>query len=61
LYEGRTYFQAPQIDAITYVQSREKLSPGELVKCVIVGSDGYDVVARPFAELDKNVRLAVLR
>jgi ribosomal protein S12 methylthiotransferase len=57
LYQGRTYFQAPQIDALTYVQSREPLSPGELVRCTIVASDGYDLIARPIAELEKRVSL----
>ncbi len=60
LYLGRAYFQAPQIDSVTYVQSREKLAPGELVPCVIVGSDGYDLVARPVAEIEKKVPLRVL-
>jgi ribosomal protein S12 methylthiotransferase len=60
LYQGRTYFQAPQIDAVTYVQSRERLSPGELVRCVIVGSDGYDLIARPVAELEKRTSLRIL-
>jgi ribosomal protein S12 methylthiotransferase len=61
LYVGRTYFQAPQIDAVTYVQSREKLAPGEVVRCVVVGSDGYDLVARPVSELEKKVGLSILR
>jgi ribosomal protein S12 methylthiotransferase len=61
LYKGRTYFQAPGIDAVTFVQSREKLAPGELVRCTIVGSDGYDLVARPTAELDKRVGLKILK
>ncbi len=61
LYAGRTYFQAPQIDSVTYVQSREKLAPGELVRCAIVGSDGYDLVARPVAELEKRVGLKILK
>jgi ribosomal protein S12 methylthiotransferase len=61
LYRGRTYFQAPQIDAVTYVQSKAKLSPGELVRCTIVGSDGYDLVARPLSELEKRVGLRVVR
>jgi ribosomal protein S12 methylthiotransferase len=60
LYQGRARFQAPQIDAVTYVQSREKLAPGELVRCTVVASDGYDLVARPTAELDKRVGLKVL-
>jgi ribosomal protein S12 methylthiotransferase len=61
LYRGRTYFQAPQIDAATYVQSREPLSPGELVRCKIVASDGYDLIARPVSELTKRVSLSILR
>jgi ribosomal protein S12 methylthiotransferase len=60
LYRGRTYFQAPQIDAMTYVQSKRPLSPGELVPCTIVGSDGYDLVAKPVEELEKKVGLTVL-
>lgn len=61
LYQGRTYFQAPQIDAVTYVQSKAKLAPGELVRCVVTGCDGYDLVARPVSELIRNVPLSVLR
>lgn len=60
LYKGRTYFQAPQIDAITYVQSREKLSPGEVVRCTIVGSDGYDLIAKPIDSLERKVGLKVI-
>lgn len=61
LYQGRTKAQSPQIDSVTFVQSREKLAAGELVPCVIVGSDGYDLIARPVAELEKRVGLKVLR
>ena len=61
LYAGRTYFQAPQIDAVTYVQSKKELVPGELVRCTIVAADGYDLVARPVEELEKRVTLNVLR
>lgn len=50
---GRTYFQAPKIDAVTYVASAEALTPGELVRCTIVGSDGYDLIARPVAEMER--------
>ncbi|MCC5822190.1 MAG: 30S ribosomal protein S12 methylthiotransferase RimO [Phycisphaerales bacterium] len=57
LYQGRTYFQAPQIDAVTYVQSREKLAPGELVRCTVVASTGYDLIARPVTELEKKFSL----
>lgn len=61
LYKGRTYFQAPMIDAVTYVQSSENLASGELVRCTIVASDGYDLIAKPVAELEKRVGLRVLR
>lgn len=61
MHIGRTYFQAPSIDAVTYVHSAKDLSPGELVRCVIVGSDGYDLIARPVEDLEKKVGLRVLR
>ncbi len=61
LYAGRTTFQAPQIDSVTYVQSKNKLISGELVPCVIVGHDGYDLIARPVNEVEKRVGLSVLR
>ncbi len=57
LYQGRSYFQAPQIDATTFVQAKEALSPGELVRCTIVGSDAYDLIARPTSELERRVTL----
>ncbi|MCC6677639.1 MAG: 30S ribosomal protein S12 methylthiotransferase RimO [Phycisphaerales bacterium] len=61
LYRGRAYFQAPQIDSVTFVQSRDKLAPGEVLPCVVVGSDGYDLIARPASEVEKKVGLKVLR
>jgi len=60
LYKGRTTAQAPMIDGVTYVQSAQKLAPGELVPCVICGWDGYDLIARPIAELEKRVGLKIL-
>lgn len=61
LHQGRCYFQAVDIDSVTFVQSKEPLSPGELVRCTVVGSDGYDLIARPCAELEKRVSLSVVR
>jgi ribosomal protein S12 methylthiotransferase len=61
LYQCRTYFQAPQIDSVTFVHSKEKLAPGELIRCTVVASDGYDLIARPTVELDKKVGLKILR
>ncbi len=61
LHVGRAYHQAPQIDGLTYVQSKEPLSPGELVRCTVVSSDGYDLIAQPSADLDTTLRLKVVR
>jgi len=61
LYSGRTRAQAPQVDSVTFVQSKNKLVPGELVPCTIVDANGYDLVARPVAELEKKVGLKILR
>ncbi len=61
LYQGRTRFQAPQIDGVTFVQSREALSPGEVVRCVLTDSDGYDLVARPVDDAQRTLGLKVLR
>jgi ribosomal protein S12 methylthiotransferase len=49
LYVGRCYHQAPQVDSLTYVLSAQPLSRGELVRCTIVDSDGYDFIAEPTA------------
>lgn len=61
LYQGRTKSQAPQIDGVTFVQSKDKLASGEVLRCVVVGWDGYDLVAKPVSELEKKVALKVLR
>ena len=60
LHQGRAYFQAVDIDSVTYVESKAKLSPGELVRCVVVGSHEYDLVARPLEELERRVSLKLL-
>ena len=60
LYKGRTYFQAPQIDATTLVVAKSKIAAGELVRCTIVASDEYDLIARPVEELEKKVSLNLL-
>ncbi len=61
LYIGRTYQQAPQIDGVTFVQSRTKLAAGELVRCAVVESDGYDLIAKPTAELTTNISLPLMK
>ncbi len=61
LYSGRAYHQAPQVDSVTHIASKSPLSPGELVRCTIVESDGYDFIAQPAADLDPTIRLPVMR
>jgi ribosomal protein S12 methylthiotransferase len=60
LYAGRTYFQAPQIDASTHVIAKGELAAGELVRCTIVASDGYDLIACPSEELERKVSLNII-
>ncbi len=60
LYKGRAYFQAPLVDSTTFVQSRHRLSPGELIRCVVVAADGYDLVARPVEEIERGHSLPIL-
>lgn len=59
-YAGRTYQQAPDIDATTYLDSKQALSPGEVIRCQIVDTEDYDLVARPVDELEGNVSLPLL-
>jgi len=49
LWAGRSHADAPDVDGLVYVSSRD-LEPGDLVKCSILAADGYDLVARPEAE-----------
>jgi ribosomal protein S12 methylthiotransferase len=60
LFTGRTYFQAPQIDSLSYIHSRDPLVAGELVRCTVVASDGYDLVMQPTEDLERSVKLPVL-
>jgi ribosomal protein S12 methylthiotransferase len=45
LWVGRTYADAPDVDGVAYV-SGIGLEPGDLTSCTIVGTEGYDLVAR---------------
>ena len=60
LHVGRAYHQAPQVDSLTYVASSGRLSPGELIRCTIIASDGYDLVAQPTEELQRGLPLPVV-
>ncbi|MEM7682792.1 MAG: 30S ribosomal protein S12 methylthiotransferase RimO [Planctomycetota bacterium] len=56
-YVGRSYRQAPEIDGVTRVLSRNPLSPGERVRCQTVGFDGYDLIARPVDDAHRRTSL----
>ncbi|MDA1008231.1 MAG: 30S ribosomal protein S12 methylthiotransferase RimO [Planctomycetota bacterium] len=61
LHNGRSYHQAPQIDSMTWVASQKPLATGELVRCTIVESEGYDFIARPTEDLQRTHSLPILR
>jgi len=41
---GRTSRQAPKIDGVCVVETAAERFPGELVRCRVMGADGYDLV-----------------
>jgi ribosomal protein S12 methylthiotransferase len=45
-YEGRAAHQAPEVDGSTTVLSAEPLAAGQLVRAVVTGSDGVDLIAQ---------------
>jgi ribosomal protein S12 methylthiotransferase len=42
-YVGRSYADAPEVDGQVYVTGK-KLSPGQIVGCEIVATEGYDLI-----------------
>jgi ribosomal protein S12 methylthiotransferase len=46
LWLGRTYADAPDVDGNAWVRC-SSVQPGDLVECEIVGTDDYDLIARP--------------
>ncbi len=44
-YTGRAAHQAPEVDGVTTVRSTVPLAPGDLVRTVVTGSDGVDLIA----------------
>lgn len=45
-YVGRTSYQVPDIDGITYIKNDKELSIGDFVNCTIVKSKEYDLIAK---------------
>jgi ribosomal protein S12 methylthiotransferase len=44
-YQGRAAHQAPEVDGVTTVRSPAALAVGAIVRAVVVGSEGVDLVA----------------
>ncbi len=44
-YEGRAAHQAPEVDGVTTVSTRTRLTAGAMVRAVVTGSDGVDLTA----------------
>ncbi len=44
-FTGRAAHQAPEVDGVTTVRSALPLAPGDMVRAVVTGSDGVDLVA----------------
>jgi tRNA-2-methylthio-N6-dimethylallyladenosine synthase/ribosomal protein S12 methylthiotransferase len=44
LFVGRTWFQAPEVDGVTYISGPE-VAPGKMVRAEITEAKTYDVVA----------------
>ncbi|MDP6891329.1 MAG: 30S ribosomal protein S12 methylthiotransferase RimO [Phycisphaerales bacterium] len=58
-WSGRCYHQAPEVDARTLVHTETPPAVGELVRCRIIGSEGYDLLARPESEYETVVSLPI--
>ena len=58
---GRTCQQAPDIDGVTHIESQVPLACGEVVRCVVTNYDGYDLIARPSAQVATRVSLPLLK
>jgi ribosomal protein S12 methylthiotransferase RimO len=44
-FTGRAAHQAPEVDGVTTVRSTAPLVPGDMVRVVVTGSDGVDLIA----------------
>ena len=49
-YLGRAAHQAPEVDGVTTVSSHTPLTAGDMVRAVVTGSDGVDLLADPVAD-----------
>ena len=44
-YLGRAAHQAPEVDGVTTVTSSVPLAAGDMVRAVVTGSEGVDLIA----------------
>ena len=58
-WSGRCYHQAPEVDARTLVHTETLPAVGELIRCRIIGSEDYDLLARPESEYETVVSLPI--
>jgi ribosomal protein S12 methylthiotransferase len=56
-FTGRAAHQAPEVDGVTTVRSAVPLAPGDMVRAVVTGSDGVDLLAEavPSASVNRPV------
>jgi ribosomal protein S12 methylthiotransferase RimO len=56
-FTGRAAHQAPEVDGVTTVRSAVPLAPGDMVRVVVTGSDGVDLIsdAVPSAAVSRPV------
>jgi ribosomal protein S12 methylthiotransferase len=45
MFTGRAAHQAPEVDGVTTVRSAVPLAPGDMVRVVVTGSEGVDLIA----------------
>jgi ribosomal protein S12 methylthiotransferase len=50
-FTGRAAHQAPEVDGVTTVRSAVPLAPGDMVRAVVTGSDGVDLIADAIASM----------
>ena len=52
MFTGRAAHQAPEVDGVTTVRSAVPLAPGDMIRAVVTGSDGVDLIAEAIVSAD---------
>jgi ribosomal protein S12 methylthiotransferase len=52
MFTGRAAHQAPEVDGTTTVRSAAPLAPGDMIRAVVTGSDGVDLIAEAIVSAD---------